>query len=186
VNKHNANIELVEVKIDQSLIAAIAAQQNSALEQLYRRYARLILHTANHILHNRQEAEDLVHDVFLEIWRCAKQYDAKRGSVRSWLLLRVRCRALDRLRRHRSLHNYLVSSIGSASISPTPEQLTDAGLAQHALNTLSNQQRYVITLHYWQGLSHHEIAQYCQIPIGTVKSRLSAALLKLRSKMKSP
>ena len=171
-----------DADIDRSLMAAVARQDRTALAQLYDRHAPQMLGLACRILQTRRDAEDLLHDVFLEVWQKAKDFDADRGTVRTWLLLRVRSRAIDRIRTLTVARNYAM-----IKSEPEPESQTDepsqamAGTqVRRALSTLSEIQRTVLELSYFEGLSCREIAERCRVPIGTVKSRLAAALAKLR------
>ena len=86
------------VEDEASLVRAIASGDRAALARLYDLYSSLLFALGIRILRDRREAEDLLHDVFLEIWRSAADYDPDRGKVRTWLLIRMRCRAQDRLR----------------------------------------------------------------------------------------
>ena len=90
--------QIVEPGADARLMQALARRDERALAELYDRHAPTMLGVALRILKNRQDAEDLRHDVFFEAWRRAGEYDPARGTVRSWLLLRVRSRGIDRLR----------------------------------------------------------------------------------------
>jgi RNA polymerase sigma-70 factor (ECF subfamily) len=127
---------------------------------------------------------DVVHDVFLEAWRRASGYDPARGTVRAWLLVRLRSRALDR---HRAASGAPVpiDSIGQleerAAEAEDPALAPDRAAVRRALETLSDEQRAVLELGYFQGLSSSEIALRTGIPIGTVKSRVATALARLRA-----
>ncbi len=170
---------------DRELIAAITKGERNALAELYDRHASVLMGIAYRILQNRRDAEDLLHDVFLEAWRKAASYDAKRGTVRSWLITRVRSRGIDRLRSLKTArtHAMLQANVefeqnqSSENISGSPDHVR----ARRALTLLSDAQRKVIELLYFEGLSCQEISAKCEIPIGTVKSRLSAALNILRN-----
>jgi RNA polymerase sigma-70 factor (ECF subfamily) len=160
------------------LLTAILAGNRDALGTLYDRHAPRMLGLAVRILRDRLDAEDLVHDVFLEAWHRAAAYDSSRASVRSWLVMRTRSRALDRARalgvaRRHALHmhqpEYALSTDAVERFRP-----------EGALAALSAEQREVVQLAYYCGLSCREIAAQCGIPLGTVKSRLSAAIAKLR------
>lgn len=166
---------------DAELIQAAANGQRRALAALYDRHAPTMLALALRVLVQRQEAEDLVHDVFLEAWKRAADYDATRGSVRAWLLLRTRSRALDRkksarLKRSVSLEAESVPEIGQSGADAVPDQ----HLLRQVLAELPGDQREVLVLGYFEGLSSSEISTRLSIPIGTVKSRVAAALSKLR------
>jgi RNA polymerase sigma-70 factor (ECF subfamily) len=167
-----------------ALVAAAARGDREALGALYDRYAGLLLGVALRMLDERREAEDLVHDVFLEAWQKAATYDAARGSVRAWLLLRMRSRCLDRLK---SAQERLTRALGdldpparrSPSLGGGDE--SDAAKVRAGLSTLPTEQRQVLELSYFAGLSGSEISSQLGVPLGTVKSRAAAALDKLRS-----
>ncbi len=174
-----------ETERDESLMAAAAVGDESALGELYDRHAGAMLGVALRILKVRQDAEDLVHDVFVEAWQKARDFDAERGSVRSWLLVRVRSRGVDRLRtlqaaRRRGLvadTDGAAEAVPVAAIWDTP----DRERVRRALDVLPEPQRVLIELAYFEGMTCSEMAAHCAIPIGTVKSRLSAAMGKLRT-----
>jgi len=168
---------------DVALVAAMADGDRNALARLYDRYAGLLLAVGMRVLGERREAEDLLHDVFLEAWRQAKRYDAARGTVRTWLLLRMRSRCLDRRRKAGFSRNVSAESIDllEQGQSPDSSALPDHAVVRQALLALSLEQRRVLELGYFEGLSSAEIAAREGIPIGTVKSRVAAALAKLRA-----
>ncbi|MCA9613995.1 MAG: sigma-70 family RNA polymerase sigma factor, partial [Myxococcales bacterium] len=130
-------------------------------------------------LRERAEVEDLVHDVFLEVWKQAHTYEPGRASVRRWLLVRLRSRALDRLRSHAFSRRRSLDS--DERVAPDdPSQTLDERRVEGFLAELSEDQRQVVTLSYFDGLSSSEIAGELGIPLGTVKSRMAAALSRLR------
>ena len=176
---HDAN------ELDQQLLVKIQAGDKLALAQLYDRHADLMLGLAYRILQQRDDAEDLLHDVFLEVWQQAKQYDPERGSVSTWLLLRLRSRAIDRLRtlalaRERALAKAAEQTPIPSDASIDPSVASEHARTKQAVDGLSEVQRTVVQLGYFEGLTCAEIATRCNIPIGTVKSRLAAALSQLR------
>lgn len=167
---------------DAELVAAIAAGDRDALATLYDRHASLLLGIAIRIVRDRREAEDLVHDVFLEAWRAARDFDPNRGRVRTWLAIRMRSRALDHQKSARVSRN-----AGDAGLEVVPDaseaQSPDHARVRTALAGLGDDQRRVLELAYFQGLSCSEIAAAIAIPIGTVKSRLAAAMARLREQL---
>ncbi len=169
---------------DATLVSAVAAGDRGALALLYDRYAPMLLAVGQRMLGGRREAEDLVHDVFLEAWRRASGYDPGRGSVRAWLLVRLRSRALDR-HRARSAAPVSIDSIDEleerGAEGEDPALAPDRAAVRRALETLSSEQRVVLELGYFQGLSSSEIALRTGTPIGTVKSRVATALARLRA-----
>jgi RNA polymerase sigma-70 factor (ECF subfamily) len=171
---------------DQKLMSLVKAGDRHALAALYDRHAPQMLGLAFRILQNRGDAEDLVHDVFLEAWHKADHYDAQRSTVRTWLVLRMRSRAIDRLRSLTKVREQ-VGFTDESQLEPEgerPNHISDRVIAQRALESLSEEQRTVIELSYFEGLTCREIAVRCEIPVGTVKSRLSAAIQKLRQQLK--
>ena len=174
---------------DPQLVASLARGNPQALAALYDRHAPSMLGLAQGVLGERRDAEDLVHDVFLEAWRRAARYDAGRGSVRTWLLVMTRSRALDR---RRALSNVRRRDRESAQrdlgIAPTHVEADglrgiDRARALAAIATLPERQRRVVELRCLEGLSCREIAERCGLPRGTVKSRLVRALQRLREQL---
>jgi RNA polymerase sigma-70 factor (ECF subfamily) len=174
----------VSNEVDAALVRAIAGGDREALAHLYDRFAPSLMAIGSRILCDRREAEDLLHDVFLEVWRLAADYDDQRGSVRGWLLMRMRSRALDRRKaagfaRVVSIEERRAPEEPNAS-SEDPSLQPDREAVRRALADLPPDQRTVLELGYFEGLSSSEIAARIEAPIGTVKSRVAAALLKLR------
>ena len=169
---------------DARLVAALADGDRGALGELYDRFAAQMLGLATRILGNRRDGEDLVHDVFLEAWQRARSYDPARGSVRAWLLLRVRSRAIDRARALASARRFAMVETAAGSdtrAEPEPGLGGDRERARAALEALPEAQRRVVELCYFEGCSGRDVAERLGIPIGTVKSRLFAAMKGLRA-----
>lgn len=181
-------------KDETSLIKKIAQQDREALSQLYDRYARVMYSLAFKILNSVEEAEEVVVDVFSQVWRTAQNYDSQRGRVDNWLFLMTRSRSLDRLRK-----GLRQSKIIDASTKIVQEKsFVDTNIPEEkllirerreqvfaALAQLPEPQRQVIELAYYQGLTQSEIAKQMQISLGTVKTRVRLALKKLRNLLDS-
>lgn len=180
--------EPAALRSDASLISAIISGDRAALADLYDRYVDTLLSLAQRIFGHRAPAEDLVHDVFLEVWQTATSYAAERGSVRTWLLLRTRCRALDRVRSGawRELHKgALIDTLVNAAQSPGGSgelswQVTRDQL-RLAMRVLSDEERELLKQIYGCGMPLGEVAQRLNLPLGTLKSRLKRLLEKLRA-----
>lgn len=158
----------------------VATGDRAALAALYDRYGGLMLALGLRVLGSRRDAEDITHDVFIEVWRRADAYDPKRASVRTWLLLIMRSRSLDRRRSAffawtQPLAEERVDESGSL-----PDSDLAAGELRHALVSLNEQQRDLLQLAYFEGLSSSEMATRLSVPLGTVKSRMAGALRALR------
>jgi RNA polymerase sigma-70 factor (ECF subfamily) len=176
----------VDFARDLELINAMEMGDRRAVGHLYDRHAPAMLGVASRILRDRRDAEDLVHDVFVEAWRKASSFSETRGSVRSWLLVRTRSRAIDRLRtlevarRHARSEQAQAGDGASRSPADDPSATPDQRRARAALDALPPAQREVLELAYFEGLSCSEIASRCDAPLGTVKSRLAAGMRELR------
>lgn len=171
------------------LLKRIAQQDQSALAQLYQRYARVIYAVAFKSLGSVEESEEIVLDVFSQVWRTAERYDATKGRVDTWLFMMTRSRVLDRLRslqRATKTENASVEAeIQSikVSVDPVEDVLTRERRTQvlAALSQLPDEQRLVIELAYYQGLTQSEIAAQIGLSLGTVKTRIRLGLNKLRA-----
>jgi RNA polymerase sigma-70 factor (ECF subfamily) len=163
----------------------MARGDGEALGALYDRFAGEMLAVGQRFLGDAREAEDLVHDVFLEAWHRARHYDRTRGTVRTWLMLRMRSRAIDWLRStRRSGRVDIEETTGAPAASADPEAPWRRGRALHGeLAELPAEQRIVLELGFFAGYSHAEIALQLEIPLGTVKSRMSRAISTLRSRL---
>ncbi len=164
---------------DASLVLAMAAGDRAAMASLYERHSGLLLGLAIRIVRDRREAEDLLHDVFLEAWRAAKDFDPKRGRVRTWLAIRMRSRALDLQKSARVSRNSGDAGL-EVMVDETEQPSPDHARVRGALAELGADQRRVLELAYFEGLSCSEIAERIAIPVGTVKSRIAAGLERLR------
>jgi len=172
---------------DQAALARMARGEGDAVAELYDRHARPIYSLALRILGDATEAEDIVQEVFSQAWKQAARYNASRGAVGAWLLTLARSRAIDRLRAKRARP-------GDVSDERVAGQLVDAGppadllvlsseqvaRVRAALDELPLLQRAAIELAYYEGLTHAEIADRLEQPLGTVKTRIRLAMLKLR------
>lgn len=164
---------------DIALVVAMADGDRNALARLYERHAGVLLAVALRIVRERREAEDLLHDVLLEAWKHAKDFDPKRGRVRTWLAIRMRSRALDLQKSARVSRNAGDAGL-EVVVDETEKASPDHARVRTALTELAEDQRKVVELAYFGGMSCSEIAARLAVPIGTVKSRLAAGLKRLR------
>jgi RNA polymerase sigma-70 factor, ECF subfamily len=174
--------------LDRETLRGIAAGDGDALARLYDRHARPVFSLALHVLGDRDEAEEVVQDVFAQAWNQIARYDATRGTAVAWLLMMTRSRSIDRLRRRRcapalvsgswkNLNDVEDSRRGPEMVALTTEHAT---LLRAALERLPLIQRWTIELAFFEGLTHVEIAGQLQEPLGTIKTRIRLGLLKLR------
>ncbi len=160
-----------------SLLRRLTAGDQHALGEVYDRYASLVNGLALRILRDRTEAEDVVQEVFVQIWRQAGRFDPSRGSPEAWICTMARTRALDRLRRRASRREDPSDAAPGVTEPPNTEQ---ALAVRKALDTLSADQRSALELAYYEGLTQTEIAAKLGQPLGTVKTRIRTALIRLR------
>ncbi|HBL13112.1 MAG TPA: RNA polymerase subunit sigma [Cyanobacteria bacterium UBA11162] len=171
---------------DAELFQAMKAGQRSALGILYDRYGKLVYGLALHMLKNPQEAEDLTQEIFLALWR-SDRYNPTRGSLSSFLTIMTRSRAIDKLRSRKTslkfLDRWRQNTTAETPLNTPFEQASyteRSQQVQNALAQLSDNQRQILEMSYYDGLSQSEIAQQLDIPLGTVKTRSRQGLLKLR------
>lgn len=172
---------------DAALVRRFLQKDVNAFEQLYDKYSRIVYSLVLRIVQQGGLAEEVVQDVFLQVWRHAAQYDAGRGPFLPWLLTMARNRALDTLRlkseRQRRQENQS-DELFSVVVAPPYELLLDekrrAERVRALVNELKPEQKRAIELAYFKGLSHSEIAAELQEPLGTVKSWIRNGLLRLK------
>jgi RNA polymerase sigma-70 factor, ECF subfamily len=178
-------------RLDDGELMALARDGNAhAFEVIFDRHVTVAFSLALRVCGARAMAEDAVQEAFLSLWRGRDRYDARRGAVRAWLLGIVRNAAIDRLRRS-SLHERRRASDEAMEerlearerTEAEVERLEQAEEVHQALRTLPGEQRRVIELAYFDGLSHTQIAAALSQPVGTVKGRMRLGLLKLQAQL---
>lgn len=174
-----------------ALLQRIASGDQAAVAELYDETNSLVFGLAFRILGERAAAEDVVVEVYAQVWKQAQTYDAQRGTPLSWLLTVTRSRAIDALRARRRVQSaeLLETPVDARADTPDPEEAS--GLVERrravsqALESLSAEQRQVLELAYFSDLSHTEIAEKLGQPLGTVKTRIRTGLLRLRERLGS-
>jgi len=172
---------------EQQLVSRFLLGDEEAIRQVYQRFARPVYTLGLRLLGSSEAAEELTQDVFLTAWRKAARFDATRGRLSTWLMAIAHNLAVDRLRReHGVTRPRLVfveempereeSGVGVGTI----ESVIDRDVAARAMESLSVSERTLLSLAYLQGMTAREIAEADGIPLGTVKTRLRSALIKLR------
>jgi RNA polymerase sigma-70 factor (ECF subfamily) len=166
---------------DSALLAGMARADQGALAALYDRYAPRMLAAAVRMLGSSREAQDLVHDVFIEAWEHARQYDSARGTVRAWLFVRLRSRALDRLGRdgrprEHGVAESMVTAVARQERTPDADEFF---ALKQAFDRLSPDVRRALDSTYFEGLTAKEIAERDAVPEGTIRSRLARGLAEL-------
>jgi len=170
---------------DVKLLKAVARGDEQALAQLYDSYRVILFGLLVRILNSREEAEDVLQEVFLQVWRRARDFDETRGKPFTWLVTLARSRAIDRLRSLGARDR-----VAQASVREAAEEVSDAArdtfrseqraLVTSALSQLPEEQKRPLVLAYFDGLTQSEIAAKLGAPLGTVKTRMRAGMIKLR------
>ncbi|PSB28017.1 sigma-70 family RNA polymerase sigma factor [Stenomitos frigidus] len=171
------------------LLIRVAQHDQAALSALYDRYARVLYAVAFKSLRSAEESEEVVLDVFAQVWRTAARYDVAKGRVDSWLFMMTRSRVLDRLRSFQRVTKVTLASENLAEIqasTPGVDPVENVLILERrdrvlaALSQLPEEQRQVIELAYYKGLTQVEIAAQTNLSLGTVKTRVRLGLSKLR------
>jgi RNA polymerase sigma-70 factor (ECF subfamily) len=178
---------------DAALVGAIAVGDERAFASLYDRYSSILFGLLIRILHSRAEAEDVLQEVFLQIWQQARSFDSARGRAFTWLVTLARSRAIDRLRSLDSRDRAARRSSEDAPSMTNDEEWADdaaerserAEVVRDALAELPEEQRQVLLLAYLEGMSQSEIAAAKNQPLGTVKTRTRAGLKRLSEALRA-
>lgn len=172
-----------------ALLVKIQQGDEQAFEQLYREQSSILLATTLRVLRNRSLAEEVLQEVFTEVWVNCHGYRAAAGSGRAWLTTMCRRRAIDRVRAVQAQQNrdftqgMKEAQRNEPDVQDSVLAQVEAARAQTALQTLPPDQATAIAMAYYQELSHSEIAQRLDVPLGTVKSRIRDGMRRLRSQL---
>ena len=183
---------------NQGLIEAVKRRDAAALGMLFDRYSSVVFPVCLRILRERSEAEELLGDVFWELWNRPERFDASRGNLPAYLVMLARSRAIDRLRSRKKRDAAVVSldlvkggHIGGSVDDPEASPLASAMLEEQrsrirkALDRLDPDQRKAVELAFYSDLSHSEISRELRQPLGTIKSRIRNGLIRLRDSLRT-
>jgi RNA polymerase sigma-70 factor (ECF subfamily) len=184
----------LDLEAEIELLRRIGAGDLSSFEELYRRFGGMLFATIIRILKHQEAAEDVLQDVFLQIWEKAPLYDPVRGKPLTWIVTLARNKAIDRLRstqRSHRLHSEVERE--AQAFDPTEEnnsadalEAVEKGqLVREAVQKLSKDQREAISLAFFSGLTQTEIAERLGEPLGTVKARIRRGMMRLREVLKN-
>lgn len=169
-----------------ALLSRISKGEEPALSELYDRVGGLVYSVAYHILQNATLAEEVTQDTFMKVWTQAHAWDSTRGRVSTWMATIARYTAIDRLRVEQRRDGKgqvdiddVINVLGSTAEMDEPGW-ADGRLVRDMMTALPDDQRQVVELAYFKDMSHTEMAEHLNIPLGTVKGRARAALMKLR------
>ena len=171
---------------DAALVVSIGRWSEAALAEAYRRHGGAVLALARRVIRNQQAAEEVVQEVFLDLWRSPERFDAQRGTLRSFLLARTHGKSVDVVRsessrRAREDRTARETATAGYDLEHQVWDLAVAGAVREALDELPAEVRQPIELAYFGGHTYKEVAAMLETPEGTVKSRIRAGLGRLRS-----
>jgi RNA polymerase sigma-70 factor (ECF subfamily) len=180
---------------DEELMARLCKEDETALSQLYQRHVALLRTIISRVVNNDADVDDLLQEVFLEIWRQASRYDEKKGKALGWIVTLARRRAIDRVRRRQAYQRAQDRLLEETKVSHEPimqhgadEDLiaADRGeILQKVFAKLPEAQWKALHLAFYRGMSQREIAAHTGIPLGTIKTRLELAMRKVRAALLS-
>ena len=171
---------------DASLLARVQAGDERAMASLYDRYSRIVYSVALRVLRDPAASEDVLQEVFMQIWRNPDSFTAARGSLGGWLAIVSRNRSIDTLRRKRPMVDVDDVPLASAfNLADEAERNSLMERARGVIHLLPTEQRKTLEMAFFDGLTHSEIAEMTGDPLGTVKTRIRSALLTLRKAFQS-
>lgn len=179
------DVQREQERNDAELVRAVASGDEQAFAFLYDRYSSILFGLLLRILNRRAEAEDVLQEVFVQVWQKAKDFDEDRGRAFTWLVTLARSRAIDRLRSTESRDRTAIRAARSADeeIAHADEEAIkseEGSIVRAALAEIPAEQRRALLLAYFEGLTQSEIAAHLNEPLGTIKTRTRSGLMKLR------
>ena len=176
-----SSAESKQTNSDAALVAGIRSGNENAMAQLYDRYSPIVYAVALRVLGDTAAAEDVLQDVFIQLWRNPGAFDASRGQMAAWLSVIARHRAIDVLRKRTpdSDISEVVVSV-NANLDAAADRNKALQKVREVLSGMPAQQRSAIEMAFFEGLTHTEIANRTGEPLGTIKTRIRAGLLSLR------
>ncbi len=179
---------------DEQLMLEVQQESSDALEELHRRHSPTLKAVIIRVLHNEHSAEDLLQEVYMEIWRLANRYSQEKGKALGWMITLARRRAIDRLRREQAY--FRVEERFQKETEQQPEAWTHnrveedieasdvRNILKKILETLPPAQKDAVELAFYKGMSQREIASHTKIPLGTIKTRLELGVRKIASRLR--
>jgi RNA polymerase sigma-70 factor, ECF subfamily len=186
-----ADLKNADSNHEKFLIERIVLRNEKSLEELYDRYSRIIFSLALRIVKKKEDAEEILQNVFLQIWDKAHTFDYQKGNVYSWIITLTRNKAIDKLRSKSyktESQNVTIKedllTFTNASYNSTIDAVTmneRISIVKNAISQIPEEQKSIIELAYFEGYTQAEISETLNIPLGTVKTRMRQAMIKLRT-----
>lgn len=177
---NSAQVKTNGLQSEQMLMQKICQRDQSALASLYERFGNAVYSLALHVLQDQISAEEVTQDVFLKIWERADQWDSKRGKLATWILAMTRNAAIDRLRKENRTVDFTSAPLDKVVNLLAVEDWQQGQQLRILLQQIPPEQAQIVQLSFFGGLSHTDMADMLDIPLGTIKTRLRLGLQKLR------
>lgn len=176
------------LKLDQQLINQVKQGDKTAFKEIYTRFSQVVYNLALRMLRDKEDAEEVVQEIFLQIWNKAYSYDSERGAVSTWILNIARSRSIDKLRtiryRDRNIEIDEEKVNSNDDLSRIIEDREESkNVIRQALDSLPDKQRIAIEIVYFEGFTHLEAAEKLNEPVGTIKTRIRLGVIKLKEKI---
>lgn len=173
-----------QVNSDESLMDLVRAGEQQAMTEIFDRYAGLVYSVALRVLNDNGHAEDVMQEIFFQLWRNPESFSFSRGKLATWLLVVARNRAIDHLRQRRPAENVEEVTVASATnLQGEAERNILMQRVRGIVGELPQEQQQSLQMAFFEGLSHSEIAERTGQPLGTVKTRIRSALMSLRKRL---
>ena len=175
-------------KLDQQLIDQVKQGDKTAVKEIYSHFSQVVYNLALRMLRDKEDAEEIVQEIFLQVWNKAYSYDSERGAVSTWILNIARSRSIDKLRtvgyRQRNIEIDEEKVNSNDDLSRIIEDREESKkVIRQALENLPDKQRIAIEIVYFEGFTHLEAAEKLNEPVGTIKTRIRLGVLKLKEKI---
>lgn len=181
--------EQVNIASPDALLALVATGDQRAFASLYDQMAPRVLGLTRRVLRDHAQSEEVAQEIFLEIWQNAPRFDASKGTAVTWIMTMTHRRAVDRVRSAQSSRDR-DTKIGIRDYQPDYDNVADTvevriehARVEQAMSRLTDLQRQAVTLAYFGGYSHTEVAEMLKIPVGTIKTRLRDGMIRLRDEL---
>jgi RNA polymerase sigma-70 factor (ECF subfamily) len=173
-----------------TLMALVAIGDQSAFAKLYDELAPAVYGVARRVVRDRDHADEVTQEVFVELWRKAARFDPSRGGLRAWVVTMARRRAVDRVRSEQSLRDreHRHGDDHQRALDTTADAVIDSldrDRARHAMSELPDVQRQALELAFYDGLTHVEVAEKLGVALGTAKTRIRDGVIRLRTRMEA-
>jgi RNA polymerase sigma-70 factor (ECF subfamily) len=184
--RNSAEVGGTDVDSDKSLMERVRAREQRAMTVVFDRYARLVYSVAQRVLNDSGQAEDVMQEIFFQLWRNPNSFSALKGSLGTWLVVVARNRAIDQLRQRRPSEPVDEVTLASpTNLANEAERNTMMHRVRGILREMPEDHQRSLEMAFFEGLTHSEIAKKTGQPLGTIKTRIRSTLISLRKRLEA-